>query len=74
MHRLISCPTRQEVGDGEDGEKKRSEKQQEVERRSDTKFNKFMGSPSMEAAIKLGKNIANTVYIFDFAGTGRSSR
>ena len=61
MHRLISCPTRQEVGDGEDGEKKSSEEQQEVEQRSDDEFNKFMGNPSMEAAIKLGKNIANIV-------------
>ncbi|CAM0875989.1 unnamed protein product [Alopecurus aequalis] len=49
----------QEGGDGEDGEKKSREEQQEVDWRSDEEFKKFMGNPSIEAAIKLEKQRAD---------------
>jgi hypothetical protein len=49
----------QEGGDEEDGEKKRREEQQEVDWRSDEEFKKFMGNPSIEAAIKLEKQRAD---------------
>lgn len=49
----------QEGGDGEDGEKKSRDEQQEVDWRSDEVFKKFMGNPSIEAAIKLEKKRAD---------------
>uniref|UniRef100_A0A8R7U4L0 Uncharacterized protein n=1 Tax=Triticum urartu TaxID=4572 RepID=A0A8R7U4L0_TRIUA len=49
----------QEGGDGEDGEKKSRDEQQEVDWRSDEEFKKFMGNPSIEAAIKLEKKRAD---------------
>ncbi|CAN6315410.1 unnamed protein product [Urochloa humidicola] len=50
-----------EGGQGEgDGEAKRStDEQQEVDWRSDEEFKKFMGNPSIEAAIKLEKKRAD---------------
>ncbi|KAF7047657.1 hypothetical protein CFC21_056551 [Triticum aestivum] len=49
----------QEGGDGEDSEKKSRDEQQEVDWRSDEEFKKFMGNPSIEAAIKLEKKRAD---------------
>ena len=50
-----------EGGEGEgDGEAKRStDEQQEVDWKSDEEFKKFMGNPSIEAAIKLEKKRAD---------------
>ncbi|KAI4963686.1 hypothetical protein ZWY2020_011194 [Hordeum vulgare] len=48
-----------EGGDGEDSEKKNRDEQQEVDWRSDEEFKKFMGNPSIEAAIKLEKKRAD---------------
>ncbi|XP_044980203.1 probable zinc metalloprotease EGY3, chloroplastic isoform X1 [Hordeum vulgare subsp. vulgare] len=48
-----------EGGDGEDSEKKSRDEQQEVDWRSDEEFKKFMGNPSIEAAIKLEKKRAD---------------
>lgn len=44
-------------GDGE--EERRKEEQQEVDWKSDAEFKKFMGNPSIEAAIKLEKKRAD---------------
>lgn len=44
-------------GDGEEAKKK--EEQQEVDWKSDEEFKKFMGNPSIEAAIKLEKKRAD---------------
>jgi hypothetical protein len=46
-----------EEGDG--GEQRRKDEQQEVDWKSDAEFKKFMGNPSIEAAIKLEKKRAD---------------
>lgn len=47
-------------GEGDDDEEKRStDEQQEVDWKSDEEFKKFMGNPSIEAAIKLEKKRAD---------------
>jgi hypothetical protein len=47
-----------EEGDGEE-EQRRKDEQQEVDWKSDAEFKKFMGNPSIEAAIKLEKKRAD---------------
>lgn len=46
-------------GGGDDVENKSREEQQEVDWRSDEEFKRFMGNPSIEAAIKLEKQRAD---------------
>lgn len=58
-HASVGGGDHQERGDGEDGERKSREEQQEVDWRSDEEFRKFMGNPSIEAAIKLEKQRAD---------------
>jgi hypothetical protein len=58
-HASVGGGDHQEGGDGEDGARKSREEQQEVDWRSDEEFRKFMGNPSIEAAIKLEKQRAD---------------
>jgi hypothetical protein len=46
-------------GEGDGEEKRSSDEQQEVDWKSDEEFKKFMGNPSIEAAIKLEKKRAD---------------
>lgn len=52
-------PDRDEGEEGADGELEKAQQQQEADWKTDEEFKKFMGNPSVEAAIKLEKKRAD---------------